>query len=78
MNKMESLETLETTETLETPCLLIDADRMDRNIQAMANVISQHHVKLRPHAKTHKLPSVALQQIAAGAVGITVAKVSEV
>ncbi|KRE46717.1 amino acid aldolase [Paenibacillus sp. Soil724D2] len=77
MKTLENLETSETLETLETPCLLIDTERMERNIQAMADVISQHQVKLRPHAKTHKLPSVALQQIAAGAVGITVAKVSE-
>ncbi|QHW35102.1 amino acid aldolase [Paenibacillus rhizovicinus] len=35
------------------------------------------NVQLRPHAKTHKLPSLAAEQIAAGAVGITTAKVSE-
>ncbi|MFD0696116.1 alanine racemase [Paenibacillus sp. GCM10027628] len=62
---------------LETPCLMIDAERMERNIEKMADVARQHGVKLRPHAKTHKMPSIALQQIAAGAVGITVAKVSE-
>ncbi|SDO98851.1 D-serine deaminase, pyridoxal phosphate-dependent [Paenibacillus sp. yr247] len=65
------------TETLETPCIIIDTERMDRNIQVMADMVNKHHVKLRPHAKTHKLPSIALQQMEAGAVGITVAKVSE-
>ncbi|MGG1520055.1 alanine racemase [Paenibacillus oryzisoli] len=62
---------------LETPCVLIDTEVMQRNITAMAAVAAKHGVKLRPHAKTHKLPSVALRQVAAGAVGVTVAKVSE-
>ncbi|MCC3376994.1 alanine racemase [Cohnella sp. REN36] len=62
---------------METPRLLIDEARMDRNIAAMAELARARGVRLRPHAKTHKLPSVALRQIEAGAKGITVAKVSE-
>lgn len=66
------------TISLETPCVIIDTDIMTRNIATMAERVGGHHsVKLRPHAKTHKLPSVAQLQIDAGAVGITVAKVSE-
>ncbi|OCT10507.1 amino acid aldolase [Paenibacillus pectinilyticus] len=66
------------TISLETPCVIIDTDILARNIQTMADRVGQHNtVKLRPHAKTHKLPSVAQLQIDAGAVGITVAKVSE-
>jgi D-serine deaminase-like pyridoxal phosphate-dependent protein len=66
------------TISLETPCLIIDTEKMAQNIAIMADRVEQHRsVKLRPHAKTHKLPSVAQQQIDAGAVGITVAKVSE-
>ncbi|MZQ82273.1 amino acid aldolase [Paenibacillus sp. 5J-6] len=68
---------MDSMEKLETPCLLIDAQRMDRNIQAMADVARIHQVALRPHAKTHKIPSIALQQLEAGAVGITVAKIAE-
>jgi D-serine deaminase-like pyridoxal phosphate-dependent protein len=34
-------------------------------------------LSLRPHAKTHKCPQVARLQLAAGAVGLTVATVSE-
>src|SRR5207237_1039737 len=34
-------------------------------------------VRLRPHAKTHKVPEIARLQIAAGATGITVSKISE-
>lgn len=66
------------TISLETPCLIIDTDILARNIAIMSDQVEQHRsVKLRPHAKTHKLPSVAQLQIDAGAVGITVAKVSE-
>lgn len=64
-------------EGLETPCVVIDTTRMARNIARMAQVAGQHGVKLRPHTKTHKLPRIAELQLAAGAPGITVAKVSE-
>ncbi|GGA09928.1 alanine racemase [Paenibacillus marchantiophytorum] len=73
----ETLKANETLETLETPCVIIDSALVDRNIQVMADAIKQHQVKLRPHAKTHKMPAIARQQIEAGAVGITVAKISE-
>ncbi|MGF7031101.1 D-serine deaminase-like pyridoxal phosphate-dependent protein [Paenibacillus mucilaginosus] len=62
---------------LETPCLLIDTEVMERNIAAMAETARRLGVALRPHAKTHKLPTVAGLQLEAGACGITVAKVSE-
>lgn len=61
----------------ETPCLLIDVTKMNANIRAMADAASRSGVALRPHAKTHKTPSVAKAQIHAGAIGITVAKISE-
>jgi len=62
---------------LETPCIVIDAAKVRQNIDRMAQTIRSHGVKLRPHAKTHKMPSVAHAQLEAGASGITVAKVSE-
>ncbi|MEK3721161.1 alanine racemase [Paenibacillus sp. FSL H8-0034] len=61
----------------QTPFIQIDKAAMERNIQKMAEVARSNQVQLRPHAKTHKLPGVAHQQLQAGAVGITVAKVSE-
>ncbi|MBW7458057.1 hypothetical protein K0U00_28845, partial [Paenibacillus sepulcri] len=60
----------------QTPCIVIEQAVMERNIQAMAEAARSHGVQLRPHAKTHKLPEVAHRQLQAGAVGITVAKVS--
>jgi len=62
---------------METPAIVIDRRRMRRNIASMAAVADKHGVKLRPHAKTHKIAALAHEQIAAGAAGITVAKVAE-
>lgn len=62
---------------LETPCLLIDLDRMEANIRRWQAAISATGVALRPHIKTHKVPAIAHMQLAAGACGITVAKVAE-
>jgi D-serine deaminase-like pyridoxal phosphate-dependent protein len=62
---------------LATPFLYVDLDRMSRNIDAMAVAARELGVRLRPHAKTHKVPEIARLQIAAGAAGVTLAKVSE-
>ncbi|MNI12206.1 D-threo-3-hydroxyaspartate dehydratase [compost metagenome] len=77
MNNNEANNTENLISTLETPCVIIDTDRVQQNIDWMAELAKQHQVKLRPHAKTHKLPQMAHQQLEAGAVGITVAKLSE-
>ncbi len=62
---------------LDTPALLIDLDIMESNIQKMANYFSKVNTELRPHVKTHKTPIIAHKQIAAGAIGITCAKLGE-
>ena len=62
---------------LPTPALLLDLDRFERNVAKMAAHIAASGKKLRPHSKTHKCPEIARRQIAAGAVGICCAKVSE-
>ena len=62
---------------VETPHLLIDVPKMRRNIEKMASIARERGVKLRPHVKTHKIPTIAREQLEAGATGITVAKVSE-
>ena len=62
---------------LETPCLLIDLEVMDRNLDRMQAKASSYGVNLRPHVKTHKMPELARHQVDKGAQGITVAKVSE-
>jgi D-serine deaminase-like pyridoxal phosphate-dependent protein len=62
---------------LDTPCLLLDIERVERNIACMAGIAADAGVLLRPHAKSHKLAPVARLQVAAGATGLTVAKVGE-
>src|SRR6266508_2075824 len=62
---------------LDTPCLLVDLDRMEKNIQTWQTAVSANGAKLRPHVKTHKVPDIAQMQLDAGAGGITVAKVAE-
>ena len=67
----------EGVETIDTPALVIDLDAMDRNLAAMAGFARAHGMRLRPHAKMHKCAAIAKLQIAAGAVGVCVQKVSE-
>jgi len=62
---------------LDTPTLLIDLDKMEANIAAMAAYFSTVNAMLRPHVKTHKTPIIAHKQIAAGAIGVTCAKLGE-
>ena len=62
---------------IDTPALVIDLDAMERNLATMAAFARKHHVKLRPHAKTHKSAALAKLQMAAGAVGVCVQKTSE-
>ncbi len=62
---------------IPTPALLLDLDRFERNVQKMAAHVKAAGKKLRPHAKTHKCPEIARRQVAAGAVGVCVAKVGE-
>jgi D-serine deaminase-like pyridoxal phosphate-dependent protein len=64
-------------EELPTPAVLIGLDVLERNVAAMQADARAAGVKLRPHAKTHKSPEVARLQLAAGAVGLTLAKTSE-
>src|SRR6476646_5232696 len=60
-----------------TPALVIDLDAMERNLTAMAVFARSHGIRLRPHAKMHKSAAIAKAQIAAGAVGVCVQKLSE-
>jgi D-serine deaminase-like pyridoxal phosphate-dependent protein len=62
---------------LSTPVLVLDVERMERNIRAMADSVAARGIDLRPHAKTHKSIAVARRQLAAGAVGVTVGTIGE-
>src|SRR5256885_767867 len=62
---------------LPTPQVLIDRPRAMANIDRVQKAVSAAGMRLRPHAKTHKSPTVARWQIERGAVGICCAKLGE-
>ena len=62
---------------LDTPALCVDLDKLSQNIATMRTKLADMHVVSRPHAKTHKCPTIAKLQLAGGSVGICTAKISE-
>ena len=64
-------------QALATPALILDLDAFEHNVQAMARLCKRAGVSLRPHAKTHKSIEMARRQIAAGALGVSVATIRE-
>ncbi len=60
-----------------TPALVIDMDRVERNIARAQKICDDAGVANRPHIKTHKSPLLARLQIEAGARGITCQKLGE-
>ena len=62
---------------LDTPCLCVDLDRLEGNLDRMQTTVTRNGIASRPHAKTHKCPAIARLQIATGSVGICTAKISE-
>jgi len=66
-----------TIDELETPCVLVDFDIAEANIDRFQSYCDEVDLKSRPHIKTHKIPKLAARQAAAGGVGITCQKISE-
>lgn len=64
-------------DAIDTPSLILDLDAFEDNLRTMQVLAERHGVALRPHAKAHKCPEIALRQIALGATGICCQKVSE-
>ena len=62
---------------LDTPVLLIGLDAFESNMQRLAGYCRDHGTGWRPHSKAHKCPDIAHLQMAAGALGVTCAKLSE-
>ena len=62
---------------VDTPCLLLELDQFERNLKRLPESLRGTAIRLRPHAKSHKCPQIALRQIALGAAGVCVQKVSE-
>lgn len=62
---------------LDTPALLVDLDVMEANIAAIAAVCRRHGVQWRPHIKGQKTIGIVRKELAAGAIGVTCAKLGE-
>jgi D-serine deaminase-like pyridoxal phosphate-dependent protein len=63
--------------TLETPCLIIDAARMDRNIARLRDRLAPMGVPLRPHLKTAKSIEVAVRAMSSPQGPATVSTLKE-
>ena len=63
--------------SIDTPSLILDLDAFEDNLRTMQVLAERHGVALRPHAKAHKCPEIAIRQVALGASGICCQKVSE-
>ena len=64
-------------DAIDTPALIVDLDAFEANVAHMAAFGREAGIRLRPHAKTHRCPAVALRQVAAGAVGQCVQTIGE-
>lgn len=62
---------------LDTPCLIIDKNILKSNLETMRKHSIKNKVNVRPHCKTHKCSKLAHLQIEYGAIGVSVAKISE-
>lgn len=66
-------------EDLDTPCLLVDLDAFEHNLELVAETFRDTECKMRQHSKNIKSPALAHMQIRAGGTvgGVCTAKVSE-
>ena len=62
---------------INTPQIIVDVAKLQQNIDRVAHRVASQGLKLRPHAKTHKMHEIAERQMNAGAAGLTVATVGE-
>jgi D-serine deaminase-like pyridoxal phosphate-dependent protein len=62
---------------LDTPCLVVDLDAVERNLERMAQAMEARGIALRPHVKTHKSIALARMQLEHGARGLTVGTIGE-
>ena len=66
-----------TLQTLETPCLVLDAERMKRNIGRLQERLAELGPTLRPHLKTAKSVEVARRVMTTDAGPATVSTLKE-
>lgn len=68
---------IQTLDTVQTPALILDRDRMDRNIARLKGLMAGHGVTLRPHLKTAKSIDAARRIFPDGPGPITVSTLAE-
>lgn len=64
-------------EEIDTPALCVDLDVFEANIRFMAGICRERSVAWRPHSKCYKSSQIARKLMAAGAIGVTCAKLGE-
>jgi D-serine deaminase-like pyridoxal phosphate-dependent protein len=62
---------------VDTPVLLADLGVIEANIARLAAYCRTAGVQWRPHTKGQKVPALAHKELAAGAIGVTCAKLGE-
>ena len=62
---------------VETPAIVVDVDRLQRNLERWQAHCDDAGLVNRPHVKTHKSVTIANRQVALGARGITCQKLGE-
>jgi D-serine deaminase-like pyridoxal phosphate-dependent protein len=77
MEKAQAEEIATTLDNLATPCLVLDADRMERNIARLKARLDALGVALRPHLKTSKSVDVARHVMVSPAGPATVSTLKE-
>ncbi len=68
---------IDNLERVASPGLLVDAEKVANNIQAMVAMVDGRADRLRPHVKTHKMPKVVELQVAAGITRFKAATIAE-
>ena len=62
---------------VDTPALLVDLDIMEGNIRRVMEICRANGVGWRPHTKGQKTVEIIQKELAAGAIGVTCAKLGE-
>jgi len=66
-----------TKDVLPTPCMVVDIDLFEKNLNTMVDSAKAAPMHLRPHVKVHKSVDIARRQVALGAIGVTTATIAE-
>ena len=77
MSPWKAAKIADSIDQIDTPALILDLDAFEKNLSSIMESLSGTSVRLRPHAKSHKCPEIALRQLTMGAIGICCQKVSE-